>query len=418
MKILDLKVIVDLEHQHLSNGVNPLEDGKVPTSIKNTPNLPDESRYIGVGLGEDTNRAVFPARPHQLVHFIGRTEERLGLRDQGHDLGDAPRLFEVHQRYRQFLETSGDVESEGTCFDRPHATNDFLKGVLKRKGRIDVLHAVEQGKTTSPAGHFFELLDDQHLSLEVAQGVFEIALKGLVFVALRVSGHDFLACHVFTRRNFAQNFLFHRPHPGFGFQTEQHRNVPFCGVANTVVKQPTHDDIRVELNIRPIVECELVDSVEEFLLFLEQHVFIERREPVIVLLERFIEHHVLNPAVFNDLLFATRKAVLIDFQDVFGIIGLNEEPDRNDVAALKFMEGSFDKCLRERKTFHHLVRGLRTLRAQHLDDFHAQGLLRITKRALFPRRRFRTLKGGRRGVRQPGRMEFKQVFDLLATGHR
>ena len=107
--------------------------------------------------------------------------------------------------------------------------------------------------------------------------------------------------------------------------------------------------------------------------------FVKRRESVIVLLERFIEYHVLNPAVFHDLFFASREAMFIDFQDIFGIIGLNEEPNRNDIAALKFVEGSFDKGLGEWKTIHHFVRSLWALRAQHLDDFHAQGLLWVAK---------------------------------------
>ena len=91
------------------------------------------------------------------------------------------------------------------------------------------------------------------------------------------------------------------------------------------MQESAHDDIRVQLYIGPIVEGKVSNTVEEFLLFLEQNMFIERCETVPVLLEGFIQHHVLNPTVFNNFFFATGQAMLIDLQNVLSIVGLDKE---------------------------------------------------------------------------------------------
>ena len=366
---------------------------------------------------ENAYRSVFSSWPHQLVHFIRGAEKGLWLGNEGHHLGDAPILFEVHQRHGEFFETAGDVEPERAGFHRSHSTDDFFECVFEGEGRVDVLNAVEQGEATTTSSDLLELFDHEHLTFEVAQCVFQVALERLVLVALWVAGHDFLPCDVFTGRNLCQDFFLHRSHPRFGFETEQHRDVSFRGVADAIVQQATHDDVRVQLDVRPIVESELVNSVEQFLLFLEQHVLVEGRETIAVLLERLIQHHVLNPAVLDDFLFAPRQAVFVDFEDVLGIVGLDEETDRNDVPTLKFVQSTFDQGLREGKTFHHFVGRFRTLGAQHFDDFHTERFLGITKRSFLPCCWFCAVKRRCNAVRQSGRVKLQQVFDVLATGH-
>ena len=310
---------------------------------------------------ENPYRSVFSSWPHQLIHFVGGAEKGLWLGNEGHHLGDAPILFEVHQRHGEFFKTAGHVETKRAGFHRTHSTHDLFECIFEGEGRVDVLHAVEQGEATTASCNLLELLDDEHLTFEVAQCVFQVTLQRLVLVPLWVASHDFLPCDVFTRRNLRQDFFLHRPHPRLGFEAEQHGDVSFRGVSDAIVQQATHDDVRVKLDVRPIVEGELVNSVEQFLLFLEQHVLVEGRETIAVLLERLIQHHVLNPAVFDDLFFASRQAVFVDFEDVLGIVGLNKETNRDDVATLKFMQRTFNKGLREGQAFHHFVGGFRTL---------------------------------------------------------
>ena len=43
VQIFDLEVVVDLEHQHLADGVHALENREVPATIEDTANLPNES---------------------------------------------------------------------------------------------------------------------------------------------------------------------------------------------------------------------------------------------------------------------------------------------------------------------------------------------------------------------------------------
>ena len=106
MKVLDFEVIVDLEHQDLANRVNPFEDGKVPTSVKYATNFPNEARDVRVGLGEDANCSVLSSGTCQFINFIGSAKESLWFRDQGHDLRNTAGGFQIHQRNRQFLETT------------------------------------------------------------------------------------------------------------------------------------------------------------------------------------------------------------------------------------------------------------------------------------------------------------------------
>ena len=102
---------------------------------------------------------------------------------------------------------------------------------------------MEQGQAATATSHFFELFYHEHLPLKVAQCVLQIPLQGFVFVSLGVALHDLLASDVFTGWYFAQDFLFHRTHPGFRLQSKQHRNVSFGRVADAIVEQPAHDDI-------------------------------------------------------------------------------------------------------------------------------------------------------------------------------
>ena len=146
-----------------------------------------------------------------------------------------------------------------------------------------------------------------------------------MFVAFWIIGHDFLSGYVLTGRNLRKNFLFHGANPRLGFQSEQHRKVSLGRVPDTIVEQATHDDVGIELHIRPVVEGKFPDPVEQFLLFLEQDVLVKGRETVPVLLERLVQNHVLYPTVFDNFLLAAREAMLIDFQNVFRIVGLDKE---------------------------------------------------------------------------------------------
>ena len=147
------------------------------------------------------------------------------------------------------------------------------------------MDSMEQGQATTTPCDFFELFHHKHLTLEVVEGVLQITLEGFVFITFRITLHNLLPSDVLARWNFTQNLLFHRTHPRFRLQTKQHRDVSFGGVADAIVKQPAHDDIRVQLNIGPIVESKLANSIEQFLLFLEQYMFVKGGETVFVLVE-------------------------------------------------------------------------------------------------------------------------------------
>ena len=95
--------------------------------------------------------------------------------------------------------------------------------------------------------------------------------------------------------------------------------------------EPSVDDVTVQLQVLPIAEPEIVDPVEQFLLLLEEQVLVKGLVDVIVHGERLVEDHVLDGAVLDDLFFAARDAVLIDFEDELGLFGLREEADADDV---------------------------------------------------------------------------------------
>ena len=144
---------------------------------------------------------------------------------------------------------------------------------------------MEQREPATSSCNLFELLDHQHLPLQIIEGVFEVSLERFVLISFWITLHYFLSSDVFTGWNFAENLLLHRPNPRLGLETEKHGYVPFGGVANSVVKQTAHDNIRIQLDIGPVVERKFVDTIEQFLLLLEQDVLVERRETIAVVME-------------------------------------------------------------------------------------------------------------------------------------
>ena len=413
LNVLDFEVIVDLEHQHLTNRVDTFEDGKVPTTVELAAHLPNKPRDVGVGLGEDANGAVLPTRLLKEFNLVHRTIEAFGLRNEGHDFGDASGLFQVHEGCLQLLKTPRDVEPERVGFDGTHSPNNLDQGVFERKGLVFPLHAVEQRQATTTSGDFFELLDHQHLPLKVAQSILEVTMEGFEFLTLRIVRHDLLARDVFTCRDFGEDFFFHWTDPWLRLQTEEHRNVLARGVANAVVKQAPHDDVRVELDVFPIAKVEFIDAVKQFLLLLEQDMVVERCEDVGLEGEGLVQHQILNPAVFNDLFLAAGEAVLVHLQDVLRIVGLEIEADRNHVSGLKVVKDALDQRLREGQTSVQLIRCFRTFRAQHFNQFDPQCLLRIAQLVLFPRRRFGALKFNGDVVGDAARVQVEQIVCLV-----
>ena len=110
--------------------------------------------------------------------------------------------------------------------------------------------------------------------------------------------------------------------------------------------------------------------------------------------------------------------MFVDFQNVFSVVCLEKEANGDDIAPFQLVKISLDERLWEGKTFHHLLRGLRALRAQHLDDFDPQCFLRIAQGTLLPRGGFGTVKGRGNFVRQTFGVQFEEVFDLFAASHR
>ena len=220
---------------------------------------------------------------------------------------------------------------------------------------------------------------------------------------------------VFTGRNFRENFLFHWPNPWFWLKAEEHGNVSFGGVADAIVEKSTHDDIRIQLHVGPVVKCELINSVEQFLLLLEEHVFVEGGETVVVVVEGLVQHHVLYPTVLNHLFLTACQSMFIDFENVFSIVCLKIEAYRNYISSFKFVQGPFDKRLREGKAVHHFLRGFGSFRAQHLNDFGAKRLLRVSQVTLFPRNGFGSIKCCRRLVSQATGVKFKQILYFLSS---
>ena len=88
VKVLDFKIVVDLEHQHLADGVNAFENREIPPTVQHAAHFPNETGDIGVGLCENANGSVFTARTHQVVDLIGRTEEGFRFRNQRHHFGN------------------------------------------------------------------------------------------------------------------------------------------------------------------------------------------------------------------------------------------------------------------------------------------------------------------------------------------
>ena len=131
-------------------------------------------------------------------------------------------------------------------------------------------HPAPDGTRTTGGGgqNFLELLDDQHLSLKICKGILEV-VEALDVHLLGIAFHNFLTGDVFTGRDFRENFLFHWPNPWLWLKAEKHGNVSFGGVADAIVEKSTHDDIRIQLHVGPVVKCELINSVEQFLLLLK-----------------------------------------------------------------------------------------------------------------------------------------------------
>ena len=205
-----------------------------------------------------------------------------------------------------------------------------------------------------------------------------------MFFSFREVLYQLLARDVFIGVKFAQNLLLHCTYPRFWFESEKHRNVVFGRVAHPVVQQSPANDIRIQLQIFPVLESEVLNSVQQFLLLLDKNMLIECFEDIRVFFERFVQHEILNPTVFYDLFFATCDTMFIDFENKFRIIGLGKETNADDVACLQFMDDSIDRFLRKRQSLVQNFGGFRTLGTKQFKNFYSKGLMRVTDRYCFP----------------------------------
>ena len=240
------------------------------------------------------------------------------------------------------------------------------------------MNFVEQGQTSPSPNNFFELFNEQHLSIEVRNSVLDVSLKLTMFLSLGEILNQFLACDVFIWMEFGENLLFHSPNPWFRFQTQEHWNVVLCRVSHSVVEQTSADNIGIKLQILPVLETEIFDSVKEFLLLLHQYVFVECFKYIGVLLERFVQDEVLNPSVLNNLFFSTSDSMFIDFQNQFGIIGLCEKANGDDVTCLQFVNNAVNGFFWERKSLMKRFSCFRSFRAKDFENFHTQSFVRIS----------------------------------------
>ena len=243
---------------------------------------------------------------------------------------------------------------------------------------------MEQRQTSPSSNDFFELFDEQHLAIEVRNSVLDISLELTMFLSLGKILNQFLTCDVFIWMEFGENLLFHSSNPRFRLQSEEHRDVVFRRIPHSIVKQTPADNIGIKLQIFPILETEIFDSVQQFLLLLNQHVFVEGIEHIGIFLERFVQDEVLNPPILNNLFFTTSDSVFIDFQDQFSIIGLCEKANGDDVSCLQLVDNTINGFFRERKSFMKRFRRFRSFRTKDFENFHSKSFVRITNGHGFP----------------------------------
>ena len=384
LDVFDFEVVVHLEHQHLPHRVDALEHGQVPAAVQHGADFPDETRHVWIGLCEDAHGTVLSPSTTEGPDFLRSAIEILGFWHQRGDAADASSLFQRLECDDQFFVGTADVEPKRVGLDGADAMDHLTQSVLEGQPVVDLVNAVVEGQASTTSRDFFELFGHEELAFEVGQAVLDVTLELLVLVPLRIHGHDFGALWFFAGQNPVEQICLHGSDVRLRFEPEQHGEVPARRVPLTVVQQPSVDDVTVQLQVLPIAEPEIVDPVQQFLLFLEKQVLVEGLVHVVVHGERLVEDHVLDGAVLDDLFFPARDAVLVDFEDELSLFGLREEADADDVPSLQLMDGALDHGPREGQTCFEVVSGLRALRAEHFDELHAQGLLRITQFCVRP----------------------------------
>ena len=412
LNVLDFEVVVHLEHQDLPNRVDALEHGQVPAAVQHGADLPDETRDVGVGLRQDAHRPVLSPSATEGPDFLRSAIEILGFWHQRSNAADASILFQRLEGDDQFFVGTADVEPKRVGLDGPDATDDLAQSVLEGQPVVDLVDAVVEGQTSTTSWNFFELFRDQKLALEVGEAILDVTLELLVFVAFRIHGHDFGALRFLAGQDAVEQVGLHRTDVRLGFESEQHGKVPARRVPLAVVQEPSVDDVTVQLQVLPIAEPEIVDPVEQFLLLLEEQVLVKGLVDVIVHGERLVEDHVLDGAVLDDLFFAARDAVLVDFEDELGLFGLREEADADDVSSLKLVDGPLDHRPWEGQPRLQVVSGLWAFRAEHLDELHAQGFLGVAQFHVRPRRDFCSAEGGGHAVGHPCGVQREEVFHV------
>ena len=239
------------------------------------------------------------------------------------------------------------------------------------------MNFVEQRQTSPSSDDFFELFDEQHLAIEVRNSVLDISLELSMFLSFGKILNQFLTCDVLIWMEFGENLLFHSPNPRFRLQSQKHRDVVLCRIPHSIVKQTPADNIGIKLQILPILETEIFDSVEKFLLLLNQHVFVECIEYIGVFLERFVQDEVLNPSILYNLFFSTSDSMFIDFQNQFSIIGLCEKANRDDVTRLQLVDNTVNGFFREWKSLMKRFSCFRSFRTKNFENFHTKSFVRI-----------------------------------------
>ena len=205
-----------------------------------------------------------------------------------------------------------------------------------------------------------------------------------MFFTFREILDQFLSSDVFIWMEFWQDFFFHRTNPWFRFEAKQHWNVFLGRVTHSIVQQPSTYNIRIELQILPIFESEILDSVQQFLLLLDQYMLIKGIKDIFVYFERFIQNKILNPAILNNLFLSTCDSVLIHLENQFSIIGLCKESYTDHVTSLKFMDDSINGFFWERKPLMENFSGFWTFRPQELENFDTKCFVRVSNWNCFP----------------------------------
>ena len=205
-----------------------------------------------------------------------------------------------------------------------------------------------------------------------------------MFLSFREILNQFLSSDVFFRVKFGENNLFHCSYPWFWFKSEKHWNVVLGRIPHAIVKQSTADDVGIELQIFPIFESEIFNSVEQFLLFLYQDMFVKCLEYIIVFFERLVENKILNPSIFNNIFFSTSYAMFINLQDHFSFICLGKEANGKDVSGFEFMNDAIHRFLGEWEPLMQNFGCFRSFRTENFEDFDSQCFMWISYRYGLP----------------------------------